>query len=163
MSVDRVREYLKQWNMEEAVMEFEQSSATVELAAAAVGVIPARIAKSLSFLLKDERCALVVTAGDAKIDNHKFKEYFGCKAKMLTKEQVVEYTGHAIGGVCPFAIENPMVDVYLDDSLKRFDTVYPAAGSSSSAVPMTCEGLYACGRAKSWIDVCKLPGEGLPA
>lgn len=160
MSVDKVREYLKQWNMEEAVMEFLQSSATVELAAAAVGVIPARIAKTLSFLLKDGGCALVVAAGDAKIDNHKFKEYFGCKAKMLTGEQVVDYTGHAIGGVCPFAISNPMVDVYLDESLKRFETVYPAAGSSSSAVPMTCDLLYTCGQAKAWIDVCRVPAEG---
>lgn len=160
MSVDKVREYLKQWNMEDAVMEFEQSSATVELAAAAVGVIPARIAKTLSFLLKDGRCALVVTAGDAKIDNHKFKEYFGCKAKMPNGDQVVDYTGHAIGGVCPFAIENPMVDVYLDNSLRRFETVYPAAGSSSSAVPMTCEALFTCGNARDWIDVCRVPVKG---
>lgn len=156
MSVERVKEYLKQWNLDSAVREFEVSSATVELAARAVGVIPARIAKTLSFLRKDGGCVLVVAAGDAKIDNKKFKEYFGCKAKMLTADQVAAYTGHVVGGVCPFAVADPSVEVYLDESLKRFDTVFPAAGSGNSAVEMTLDQLYICGGAKAWADVCKI-------
>lgn len=157
MSVERVKEYLKQWDLDGAVREFEVSSATVELAARAVGVIPARIAKTLSFSRKDGGCVLIVAAGDAKIDNKKFKEFFGFKAKMLTADQVVAYTGHAVGGVCPFAIADPSVEVYLDESLKRFDTVFPAAGSGNSAVEMTCDQLYICGKARAWADVCKIP------
>ena len=156
MSVDKVKEYLKQWNKDTAVREFDESSATVELAAHAVGVIPARIAKTLSFLAKDGNHALlIVAAGDAKIDNSKYKHLFGCKAKMLTPDQVVEFTGHAIGGVCPFANPEGKTVVYLDESMKRFETVFPAAGSANSAVEMTCEELFSCSNASSWIDVCK--------
>ena len=154
MSVQLVKEYLKQWDFDKKVKEFEVSSATVELAAQAVGVIPARIAKTLSFKI-DEGCVLIVTAGDAKIDNKKYKEFFHTKAKMLTAEEVVEFTGHAIGGVCPFAIENPNVKVYLDDSMKRFEIVYPAAGSSSSAVELTLPELEVSSGSLAWIDVCK--------
>ena len=154
MSVQLVKEYLKQWDFDKKVKEFEVSSATVELAAQAVGVIPARIAKTLSFKV-DEGCVLIVTAGDAKIDNKKYKEFFHTKAKMLTAEEVVEFTGHAIGGVCPFAIENPNVKVYLDDSMKRFEIVYPAAGSSSSAVELTLPELEVSSGSVAWINVCK--------
>ncbi len=156
MSVEAVKTYLKRWNKDTAVREFGESSATVELAAHAVGVIPARIAKTLSFLMKDgEHAALIVAAGDAKIDNAKFKHTFGCKAKMLTPDQVLFYTGHAIGGVCPFANPEGKTETWLDESLKRFDTVFPAAGSGSSAVELTCTELYDCSMAKGWVDVCK--------
>lgn len=156
MSVEKVKEYLKKWDKDKAVREFEESSATVELAAHAVGVIPARIAKTLSFLTKDGgHCVLIVAAGDAKIDNSKYKHLFGCKAKMLTPDEVQEYTGHTIGGVCPFANPEGKVTTYLDESLKRFDTVFPAAGSASSAVELTCEELFVCSNASEWVDVCK--------
>jgi Uncharacterized conserved protein len=156
MSVDRVREYLKKFGLEEKVKEFEVSSATVELAAKAAGVIPARIAKTLSFKVGD--CAvLVVTAGDAKIDNRKYKDQFGTKARMLTPEEVIEYTGHAVGGVCPFDIRNEKVTAYLDVSMKRFDTMLPAAGSDSSCVVLTLEELEKASCSAGWIDVCKLP------
>jgi len=154
MSVQLVKEYLKQWDFDKKVKEFDESSATVELAAHAVGVIPARIAKTLSFKAEDE-CILIVTAGDAKIDNKKYKEFFHTKAKMLTAEEVVAFTGHAIGGVCPFAVSNPNVKVYLDDSMKRFEIVYPAAGSSSSAVELTLPELELASGSLAWIDVCK--------
>lgn len=154
MSVQAVKEYLKQWNFDTKVMEFDESSATVELAAHAVGVIPARITKTLSFKVNDS-CVLIAAAGDAKIDNKKYKECFHTKAKMLTPEEVVEFTGHAIGGVCPFAIKNPDVKVYLDVSLKRFDVVYPAAGSRSSAVALTLPELEQASGYEAWIDVCK--------
>lgn len=156
MSVQLVREYLAQFDKEKDVQEFEVSSATVELAAEAVGVIPARIAKSLTFLAKDgTKCYMILAAGDAKIDNAKYKHLFGCKAKMLTAEQVTEFTGHQIGGVCPFALPEGKVDVYLDESLKRFTTVFPAAGSAASAVEMSCEELERCSGSLGWIDVCK--------
>lgn len=155
MSVAAVKEYLAQYGKDGDVMEFDVSSATVALAAEAVGVAPARIAKTLSFLLKDARCVLIVTAGDQKIDNAKYKHFFGTKAKMLSAEEVVLYTGHHIGGVCPFAITREDVSVYLDSSLKRFETVFPAAGSSSSAVRCTPEELFRISRAQAWIDVCK--------
>lgn len=154
MSVAIVKEYLKQWNFDEKVKEFDESSATVELAAHAVGVIPARITKTLSFKIEDS-CVLIATAGDTKIDNKKYKDYFHTKAKMLTPEEVVEFTGHNIGGVCPFAITNPNVKVYLDVSMKRFDVVYPAAGSSSSAVELTLPELEKSSNYIEWIDVCK--------
>lgn len=155
MSIQRVRDYFRPLGREQNILEFDASSATVELAAQAVGVIPARIAKSLSFLT-GEGCVLIIAAGDAKVDNSKYKHLFSTKAKMLTPEQVVEYTGHAIGGVCPFAIERPDVKTYLDISLKRFDTVFPAAGSSNSAIELTCDELerYAC-NCQGWVDVCK--------
>ncbi len=155
MSVDKVREYLGRFGKDKDVLEFEVSSATVELAAAAVGVEGARIAKTLSFLLKDGSCVLIVCAGDAKIDNRKFKDLFHTKATMLTPEQVTEFTGHAVGGVCPFAIEREDVTVYLDESLKRFKTVFPATGSSSSAIELTPDELFRIGNAKEYIDVTK--------
>ena len=157
MSIERVREYFKGFGMEDKVLEFPVSSATVELAAVAVGVIPARIAKTLSFKV-GEKCILIVTAGDAKIDNRKYKDKFGAKAKMLTADEVIEYIGHAIGGVCPFAISND-IDVYLDESMKRFETVFPACGSSNSAIELTCDELFKYSNAKEWIDVCKGWGE----
>ena len=153
--MNKAQEYLKARNKN--IFEFEDSTATVELAAAALGVLPARIAKTLSFLLKDGTCVLVVAAGDAKIDNAKFKQIFGCKAKMLTPQQVIDFTGHAIGGVCPFAIENDAVKTYLDQSLQRFDTVFPAAGSAHSAVELSVAELYELGNAQAIVDVCKLP------
>lgn len=153
MSVKDVKEYLAEWGLQDRVLEFDTSSATVELAAQTVGVIPARIAKTLSFMLQ-EGPLLVVCAGDARIDNHKYKDTFGCKAKMLSPEEAIELVGHAVGGVCPFAIK-PGVRVCLDESLKRFDTVFPACGSSNSAIELTCEQLYATSRAVAWVDVCK--------
>ena len=135
-------------------MEFDTSSATVELAARAVGTIPARIAKTLSFQQKEGGGFLIVTAGDAKIDNGKFKSIFHMKAKMLSPEEVLELTGYAVGGVCPFGI-NKQVPVYLDISLKRFQTVFPACGSSNSAIELDCETLFKLAGAREWIDVCK--------
>ena len=137
MSIERVRDYFRPLGREGDILEFPVSSATVELAAQAVGVIPARIAKTLSFLV-DGVCVLIVAAGDAKIDNSKYKGFFHTKAKMLTQEQAREMTGHAVGGVCPFGIDNPAVTAYLDVSLRRFDTVYPAAGNAASAVRLSC-------------------------
>ena len=154
MSVDRVREYLKSYGLEDRIQEFDVSSATVELAAKAVGVEGARIAKTLSFHL-GEGCVLVVAAGDARIDNHKFKETFHTKAKMLTADEALAMTGHAVGGVCPFALPEG-VRVCLDRSLQRFDAIYPAAGSASSAVKLTCEELQ-ISTGGEWVDVCKLP------
>jgi len=154
MSIDRVREDLRQWKLDKRVLEFPVSSATVELAAAAVGVEPARIAKTLSFKL-GEGCVLVVAAGDARVDNTKYKSLFHTKAKMLSPDEAVAMTGHAVGGVCPFALPEG-VRVCLDESLRRFDTVFPAAGTSNSAVELSCEELErASGGA--WVDVCKLP------
>lgn len=153
MSIELVRNYFRPLGREGDILEFTVSSATVELAAQAVGVIPARIAKTLSFLV-DDGCVLVVAAGDAKIDNSKFKGFFHTKAKMLSAEQVSEFTGHAIGGVCPFG--NPEgVRTYLDISLQRFDTVFPAAGSSNSAIELTCDELAQYSNSLGWIDVCK--------
>lgn len=155
MSVEIVRNYFKEHNINKEILEFPVSSATVELAAGAVGTEPARIAKTLSFYTKEKDAAiLIVTAGDMKIDNSKFKQFFGMKAKMLATEDVERLTGHAIGGVCPFG--NPdSVKVYLDISMKRFETVFPAAGSGNSAVEMTCEELEQASGALEWIDVCK--------
>ena len=155
MSIREVKAFFAARGMEDKVLEFATSSATVELAAQTVGVIPARIAKTLSFMTA-EGPLLVVTAGDAKIDNHKYKETFGCKAKMLTPEEAVELIGHAVGGVCPFAV-NEGVDVFLDESLRRFDTVYPAAGSAASAVRLSPDELERCAEPCTWVDVCKLP------
>ena len=153
MAIEKVRDYFKQYGMEDRILEMEQSSATVELAALAVGVEPARIAKTLSFK-KGEETILVVTAGDRKIDNAKYKHYFGLKAKMLTPDEVLERVGHAIGGVCPFAVPKE-VQVYLDESMKRFETVYPACGSGNSAIGLTCEELEKYSNSKAWVDVCK--------
>lgn len=154
MSIERVRAYFQELGRENDILEFPVSSATVELAAQAVGVIPARIAKTLSFLV-DGKCVLIVAAGDAKVDNSKFKHLFHTKAKMLTPEQAVEMTGHAVGGVCPFGIDNPAVTAYLDVSLRRFDTVYPAAGNAASAVRLSCGELDILSNSSGWIDVCK--------
>ena len=153
MSIEKVRAYFEGFGIAGRIREFDVSSATVELAAQTVGVIPARIAKTLSFMTPDGPL-LVVTAGDAKINNHKFKETFGCKAKMLTPEEAVELIGHAVGGVCPFAVKAG-VKTCLDHSLRRFSTVFPACGSSNSAIELTCEELYALSGALAWVDVCK--------
>lgn len=154
MSIEKVREYFKKNNMENRIKEFEVSSATVELAAKAVNCEPARIAKTLSFKI-DEKPILIVVAGDAKIDNHKYKERYGKKAKMLTHEEVLNLIGHQVGGVCPFAI-NDGVEVYLDESLKRFKTIYPACGSSNSAIELSIEELEKYSNYSSWVDVCKI-------
>ena len=153
MAIDKVKEYFKQYNMENRIQEFEVSSATVELAAQALGCEGKRIAKTLSFLV-DDKAILIVAAGDAKIDNPKYKQAFSCKAKMLSYEQVEELIGHAVGGVCPFAI-NENVMVYLDESLKRFETVFPACGSSNSAIELTISELEKHSSAIGWVDVCK--------
>ncbi|MEW8995155.1 YbaK/EbsC family protein [Clostridium sp.] len=154
MSIENVREYLGQWNLDSKILEFDVSSATVELAALALDVIPARIAKTLSFK-SDEGCILIVTAGDGKIDNSKFKAQFKMKAKMLSPDEVIQLTGHSIGGVCPFGIENPNVKIYTDISLNRFDTIFPACGSSNSAIELNCDDLYKYSKSLEWIDVCK--------
>lgn len=155
MSVENVREYLSNFGVDGRMQLFEESTATVELAAAVLGVIPARIAKTLSFKTA-EGAMLVVAAGDAKVDNRKFKDFFGFKAKMPTADEVLELVGHPVGGVCPFAV-NKGVEVFLDNSLKRFTTVFPAVGSEGSAIELTCDELYTFSQAKAWIDVCKLP------
>lgn len=155
MSIESVRDYFRPLGRDGDILEFPVSSATVELAAQAVGVIPARIAKTLSFLV-DGGCVLIVAAGDAKIDNSKYKGFFHTNAKMLTQEQAREMTGHAVGGVCPFAV-NEGCDVYLDESLRRFDVVYPACGSSNSAIALAPDELAACTPGSTWVDVCKLP------
>ena len=149
MAIEKVREYFRQFGIEDRILEFDVSSATVDLAAKAVGVEGARICKTLSFKDGENGCILIQTAGDTKIDNRKFKDAFAQKAKMLTAEEVVGFTGHAVGGVCAFAIDNPKVRVYCDESLKRFETVFPACGSSNSAIEYS--------NAAGWIDVCKIP------
>lgn len=157
MAIEKVRAYFEEIGIADRIQEFQVSSATVELAAQAVGVEGARICKTLSFKDGDSGCILVQTAGDTKIDNRKFKDTFGQKAKMLTAEEVVEFTGHAIGGVCAFAIENPAVKIFCDVSMKRFTTVFPACGSSNSAVELTCDELFQVSKAEAWVDVCKIP------
>lgn len=153
MSIEKVKNYLKKYGIEDKIIEFKTSSATVELAASALNCEPARIAKSLSFLVKDKPI-LIVAAGDVKIDNKKFKAFFGTKAKMIDKDNVEELIGHKVGGVCPFGI-NENVEVYLDMSLKRFETVFPACGSSNSAIELSIEELEKYSNYKQWIDVCK--------
>jgi prolyl-tRNA editing enzyme YbaK/EbsC (Cys-tRNA(Pro) deacylase) len=143
--------------MEGRIHVLDQSSATVSLAAEAVGCEPERIAKTMSFLVSDKP-TLVVAAGDAKIDNKKFKEQFHTKAKMIPFEEVEGYIGHAPGGVCPFGVKED-VETYLDVSLQRFETVYPAAGSDNSAVELSPEELERCSRPVAWVDVCRLPEE----
>ena len=155
MSIEKVRAYFAQFGMEERILEFPVSSATVELAAVAVGCKPQRIAKTLSFMV-GEKPILIVAAGDAKIDNSKYKAQFSTKAKMLSHDQAAELIGHAVGGVCPFAV-NDGVAVYLDESLKRFTTVFPACGSSNSAIELTIGELERYSGFTGWIDVCKLP------
>lgn len=154
MSIEKVREYFRPLGMEERIREFSVSSATVELAAVAVGVEGARIAKSLSFKV-DDQPIIIVVAGDTKVDNGRYKAYFHTKAKMLTFEEAHDRIGHDVGGVCPFALPED-VKVYLDVSLKRFETVFPAAGSDNSAIELTCEELEQCAsNFVEWVDVCK--------
>lgn len=154
MAIERARAWLKKCNLDGRILEFDVSSATVELAAEAAGVIPARIAKSLAFMTP-EGPILIVTAGDMKIDNPRFKAQFLCKAKMIGHDEVESLIGHSVGGVCPFAIE-PGVKTYLDASLKRFDTVFPACGNASSAVELSCAELeHAAQGFAGWVDVCK--------
>ena len=154
MAIERVREYFRQYGMEERIIELAESSATVELAAQALGCEPARIAKSLSFMV-DEKPILIISAGDVKVDNAKYKARFGAKAKMLTPEQAETLIGHAVGGVCPFGI-NEGVKVYLDESLKRFTTVYPACGSGNSAIELTIPEMEQYSGYNEWVDICKL-------
>lgn len=154
MAIEAVRAYFAQYGREGDVMEKEMSSATVELAAQALGVVPARIAKTLAFYGADGHALMIACAGDAKIDNAKFKAKFGVKARMLAGEDVEPMTGHAPGGVCPFA--NPEgTKVYLDESMQRFDTIFPACGSSHSMIELHCDEFFTYARAIEWIDVCK--------
>ena len=155
MSIEKGRAYFRQFGMEERVLEFPVSSATVELAALALGVEGARIAKTLSFK-KDDSCILILAAGDARIDNRKFKDKFHMKAKVPSPDEVLELVGHPVGGVCPFGI-NEGIEVYLDESLKRFTTVFPAVGSGNSAIELNLDELFKYSNAIEWIDVCKLP------
>ena len=156
MSIERVRAYFQELGRENDILEFPVSSATVELAAQAVGVIPARIAKTLSFLV-DGKCVLIVAAGDAKVDNKKFKAAFHKKASMLKADELTELIGHPAGGVCPFAVREG-VEIYLDVSLKRFATVFPACGSANSAIELSIPELEMyCSRFDGWVDVCKIP------
>lgn len=153
MAIEKVKEYFARYGIADRVQEFEVSSATVELAAQALHCEPCRIAKTLSFMV-DGSAILIVAAGDARIDNHKYKQRFATKAKMLTADEVEELTGHAVGGVCPFGIREG-VAVYLDDSLKRFETVFPACGSSNSAIELSIEELEKYSGYTAWVDVCK--------
>ena len=153
MAIEQARAYFAQWGMEDKIQEFTVSSATVELAAQAVGCEPARIAKSLTFMV-DGQCIMIVVAGDKKIDNGKYKGKFRAKAKMLTTEEVESMVGHAVGGVCPFGIKQG-VKVYLDRSLQRFETVFPACGSSNSAIELTISELEKYAQNEEWVDVCK--------
>lgn len=155
MSVQAVKEYLKQFDLDSRVEEFSQSSATVELAAEAAGVIPAMIAKTLSFKVEDH-AVLIVTSGDTRVDNRKFKDKFHTKPKMLTPEEVLEYTGHSIGGVCPYANPEGKALVYLDESMKRYEKMLPAAGSDSSCVHLTISELERSCPGAEWVDVCKI-------
>ena len=153
MAIEKVREYFKQFGMDGRILEFEVSSATVELAAQAVGVEAARITKTLAFKEGDS-CILIGVAGDAKVDNKKFKAEFGYKAKMLSPEETLALTGHAVGGVCSFGVpEN--VRSFVDVSLKRFETVFPACGSSNSAIELTCDDIFTLTKSEKWVDVCK--------
>lgn len=153
MAIEKVKEYFKQWGIEEKVLEFDVSSATVELAAKALNCAPQRIAKTLSFKVHDQ-CILIVAAGDTKIDNQLYKAQFGTKAKMLSPEEALSLVGHAVGGICPFAV-NKGVEIYLDESLKRFSTIFPACGSSNSAIELTIPQLEKYADYQEWVDVCK--------
>jgi prolyl-tRNA editing enzyme YbaK/EbsC (Cys-tRNA(Pro) deacylase) len=154
MSFQSVKQYFDQHGRGQDILQFDSSSATVAEAAAVLNVIPARIAKTLSFQGDAEQPILVVAAGDAKIDNAKFKKQFKVKAKMLNPVSVVEQTGHPVGGVCPFALTNNL-PVYLDISLQRFDTIFPACGSANSAIQLSCQELENYSNAIAWVDVCK--------
>src|SRR5574344_271182 len=160
MAIEKVREYFKQFGIEDRIIEFPVSSATVELAAQALNCEPAHIAKTMAFIIDGtepaaaEQAILIVTAGDMKIDNAKYKAEFSKKAKMMSGDELLSLVGHAAGGVCPFGIPDS-VSVYLDVSLKRFEKVYPAAGSDNSAIPLTIPELEKYSKSKKWIDVCK--------
>ncbi len=154
MAIENVRAYFRKRGIEDRIREFDVSSATVELAAQALGCEPCRIAKSITFHV-DDKVVMIVTAGDCKIDNSKYKKQFGTKAKMLGREEAEDLVGHAVGGVCPFAVK-PGVEIYLDESLKRFETVFPACGSSNSAVEFSIPELEKYTEYSSWVDVCKL-------
>ncbi len=154
MSIEKVREYFKKFGLDNKIMEFDVSSATVKEAAIALNCKEQEIAKTLSFIVND-RPVLIVTAGDSKVDNSKFKTKFNVKAKMIPFDDVERLVGYAVGGVCPFGV-NEDVDVFLDESLKRFDTVYPACGSSNSAIKLSIEELEKASNYKEWIDVCKI-------
>ena len=153
MAIEKVRKYFRQYGVEHRILEFDVSRATVELAAEALSCEPCRIAKTLSFMV-GETPILIVAAGDVRIDNHKYKERFGTKAKMLSFDEAETVIGHGVGGVCPFAV-NEGVTVYLDESLKRFETVFPACGSSNSAIELTMEELEQYSGFAAWVDVCK--------
>lgn len=153
MSLEKAKKYLERYNLEDKIMEFTESSATVKEAAKAIGCKESEIAKTLSFLIEDKPI-LIVVAGDCKIDNGKYKQEFGKKAKMIPYEEVEKLIGHNVGGVCPFGI-NENVTVYLDNSLKKFDTIYPACGESNTAIKLTIEELEKTSNYKKWIDVCK--------
>ena len=153
MSVEKVRTYLDRWKRGKDVIEMSISTATVELAASALGVIPARIAKSISLRRDDSAPMVVVTAGDMKIDNKKFRSEFKFKPRMLSPGEALEHTGHAIGGVCPFALP-PEVAVYLDSSMKRFQTIFPACGSNNSLIELTTAELEEYSQSRGWVDVC---------
>lgn len=155
MAIEKVREYFQKFGMEDRIQEFDVSSATVELAAQALACQPCRIAKTLYFCV-DGNPILIVAAGDAKIDNHKYKTRFGTKAKMLSPDDALTRVGHAVGGVCPFGV-NEGVTIYLDTSLKRFDTVFPACGSGNSAIELSIEELEQYSNYTEWVDVCRLP------
>lgn len=155
MGIEAVKSYFREIGKEHHILEFEVSSATVDLAAQAAGVVPGRIAKTLCFKEGDQ-AILVVAAGDAKTDNKKFKTQFGFKARMLSAEEVLHFTGHAVGGVCPFALKEN-IPVYLDESLKRFSTVFPACGSSNSAIELTNEEMFDWSSAAGWVDVTVIP------
>ena len=159
MSIEKGRAYFRELGLEDRVQEFSVSSATVELAAQAVGVEPARIAKTLSFKTADG-CMLIVAAGDARIDNRKFKDKFGMKATMLPHDDVERLIGHGVGGVCPFGI-NEGINVYIDNSVLRFESVYPAVGSANSAIELTPNELFKYSNAADWVDVCKLPDSAM--
>lgn len=161
MSIERVRAWLKRWDKDSGIVEFPVSTANVELAAKAAGVIPARIAKSIA-MRKGEGCVLVVTAGDTRLNARKFKDAFETKMKMCSPDETLAFTGYKVGGVCPFAIEHPLVEIFCDISLKRFDTVFPACGSDNSTVELSCEELFTCAQAKGWVDVCVPPEDTAP-
>ena len=154
MSIEKVREYFKKFGIEDKIQEFDISSATVELAAIALNCEPKRIAKTLSFKIEDS-AILIVCAGDTRVDNKKYKEYFGTKAKMLSQDEVETLIGHKIGGVCPFGVKDG-VKIYLDESLKRFETVFPACGSSNSAIELNIQELEKYSNSSEWVDVCKI-------
>lgn len=155
MSIEKVRQYFKTIGRDEQIIEFESTTATVNLAADALGVAPARICKTISF--KGENgCILIQTAGDTRINNKKFKDAFGVKAKMLAHEDVLAYTGHEVGGVCAFAITGNNVAIYCDESMRRFETLYPACGSSNSAIKLNPEEIYEYSKALAWVDVCTI-------